>query len=404
MAFFVGVFWLFRMSSDEELVTDQQPPPGGRLLSPLPPLFGLLTPLGGAEDFSIMHGVASPDEPTDANEQVFIPHQTPLRRSGAAYSPLPDDLAPLEPAQSLGLKRKRSSQKSSRKKKKKKALKKRMSKTVLSPDNDCVILRTKRQYTLPAIDPYYAHRYERVAEIDERLAKILTVLGPDFFAHKSVLDIACGRCAFVSFYIAAYLGASRVVVCDSEFESVMSNLRQLRKFKHDGIRLETSSGPASDNYPPILVKRSGPVPITNKPWRVLPQYSYTKEPSKILNENFPFNIEFRLANAMSNEWTQHHQFDIIIVLGYIMKHAFITGGKAGIRTLFQNIALSSDTKILVEIFYWRDVRKHMDNDAAEQIRVDRFLTDELGLTIERRIGATLLLMKFPPSNDNLLGG
>ena len=390
---------------DEQNEMDQQIPPT-RLLSPLPPLFGLLTPLGGGEDFSIMLGVASPDEPpTDANEQVFMPHQTPLRRSGAAYSPLPDDLAPLEPAQSLGLKRKRSSQKSSRKKKKKRALKKRMSKTVFSPDNE-VILRTKRQYTLPIIDPYYAHRYERVAEIDARLEKILTVLGSEFFSQKSVLDVACGKCAFVAFYTAAYLGASRVVACDSEFESIMANLRQLRKFKHDGIRLETSSGSASDQYPPILVKRSGPVPITNKPWRVLPQFSTAKEPSKILTQNFPFNMHFRMANVVKQEWPQDDPFDIVLVLGYIMKHAFVSGGKTGIRTLFQNIESVSDsvrTKILVEVFYWRDVRKHVDKN-AEQIRVDRFLIDELGLVLEQRISSTLLLLKFPLPKQDIFGG
>ena len=386
------------MSSDEP-AQDKQPP--ARLLSPLPPLFGLLTPLGGADDFPIMLGVASPDEPNlDVNEQVFMPHQTPLRRSGAAYSPLPDDLAPLEPPQSVGLKRKRLSQKSSKKKKKKRVLKKRMSKTIFSSDNE-VILRSKRDYSLPIIDPYYAHRYERVAEIDDRLKKILTSLGSDFFLNKTVLDVACGRCAFIAFYIAAYLGASRVVACDSEFDSIMSNLRQLRKFKHDGIRLETSSSSAADQYPAMLVKRCGPVPITNKPWRVLPQFSCAKERSKILTENFPYNIEFNMINILKNDFGENRQFNIVLVLGYIMKHAFITGGTDGLRQLFGHIQTVSDyenTQLLVETFYWRDIRKKIDKN-VQQIRVDNFLIHELGFKIKQRISPTLLLLKFPPPGE-----
>ena len=384
--------------SDEELPETTQPPQ--RLLSPLPPLFGLLSPLGGNEDFSVMLGMASPREPSDANEQVFIPHQTPLRRSGAAYSPLPDDLAPLEPparavsgGEDFGQKRKRRlSQRSSRKKKRKRNLKRRISKTVLSNDS---VLRTKREYSFSTIDLYYKHRYERVAEIDERLAKILSVLGRDFFANKTVLDIACGRCAFVAFYIAAYLGASRVVALDKNFDSIMSNLRQLRKFKHDGIRLETSASSAADQYPAMLVKRSGPVCITNKPWRVLPQYSCSKEQSKDLRQHFPFNIEFRMTDVMSQEQTDigHHDeppFDVILVLGYILRQAFVEEGTEGIRKLF---SWKKSGLFLVENFHWRDIRKHVDKENVAKIRVSEFLTNYLGLTIVQRITPTLLLLQ-----------
>jgi hypothetical protein len=256
-----------------------------------------------------------------------------------------------------------------------------------------VIIRTKREYTLSTINPYYFQRYERVAEIDERLAKILSSVGSEFFLNKTVFDIACGPCAFIGFYIAAYLGASRVVACDSEFDSIMSNLRQLRKFKHDGIRLETSSSSAADQYPPMLVKRSGPVPITNKPWRVLPQFSCPREQSKKIRDNFPFNLEFRMTSV--HAILDDHPYDIVLVLGYIMRQEFISGGANGLRSLFEKIRTisTSQTRMMVELFYWRDVRKHVEQENM-LTRVDEFLVSDLGLVVEKRISATLVIFKF----------
>jgi len=324
------------------------PPP---LLSPLPPLFGLLTPIG-RDDFSA--GLGGTDfSPLDINEQVFMPYQTPLRRSGVAYSPMADDEVlelgspALEAATQIGKKRKRRSQgKKKRSKKPKKSLQRHVSSSLTEAGK---IVRLRPQ---PSLDPYYAYRYSRVAEMDVSLKKIVENFGQNFFKNKIILQYNCGKCAFIAFYIAAYLGSKRMIACDSNFDNILENLKQLRKFKHDGIRLETSSVSVTDEYPPMLVKRCGTVPISNKPWRVLPQFSVEQD-SVVLQEHFPFNIEFQTELSQPRP----EKIDIVLLMDY-PKQLFVEKGAGGIEEFFvTSIDSLEGVSIVVKIFHWRDVKR-----------------------------------------------
>jgi SAM-dependent methyltransferase len=215
----------------------------------------------------------------DPAEQVFLPlsvRLTPLRRPNAVYSPLPideveEELPPVVRKRKLTQKIKKRSRRSK------------------SEQTGQIFHRDKKQHVLS--DIYYRFRYSRVADIDARLRDFLDIEGVDFLANKSVLEINCGI-GFVSMYTAAYLAATRVVAVESDIDTLLANLRQLRKFKHDGVRIDTSSG--QEQYPQILIRREGVPRYTNKPWRVDPRYSVSQEESK--KKGFPFNIEFRLRD------------------------------------------------------------------------------------------------------------
>jgi 2-polyprenyl-3-methyl-5-hydroxy-6-metoxy-1,4-benzoquinol methylase len=148
------------------------------------------------------------------------------------------------------------------------------------------------------VDMYYSERYRQSICIDSRLKTVLDFKDFEFFSNRSVLDIGCG-CGFISFYIAAYLGASRVVGQDIDFDSIMLNLKQLRKFKHEGIRVGTYD---KQDFPAICVRRTGTVRPTNKYWRI--ENSYVSANAS----KFPFNIEF-MAGEVPRE-----KFDIVLCL------------------------------------------------------------------------------------------
>ena len=167
----------------------------------------------------------------------------------------------------------------------------------------------KRDYsTGSGIDPYYSDRYRSAVEIDPRLASLVTLLGNEYIADKRVADLGCGA-ALVSFYIAAYLGARHVVAVDSDMATTLANLKQLRKFKHEGIQLQCTTH--DDDYPAILVKRTGPVRGTNKPWVIKDEFCANYcAPS---NHIFPFNIEFQRANVLTDEIATV-PFDVVLCL------------------------------------------------------------------------------------------
>lgn len=156
--------------------------------------------------------------------------------------------------------------------------------------SDSTISRIK---VFHGIDRYYAERYSQNVGIDDRLLSLLKMCGNDWFINKRILELDCG-CGFVSMYIAAYLGASQVVGREKDTERIFKNLKQLRKFKHDGIRIDKGQ---TAEYPQILVKRSGPAEICNKPWRVY---------SDVVQTNFPHNIEFQLQEESDEK------FDIVL--------------------------------------------------------------------------------------------
>jgi hypothetical protein len=147
---------------------------------------------------------------------------------------------------------------------------------------------------MDTFDPYYGQRYEAEAKIDGDLSRILNEINPNFFLDKSVTHFGCGV-GFIAFYIAAFLGAARVVALDADSETILKNCAQLRKFKHDGIVISSDE---SERFPQLCVRRCGAARITNKPWRI-------ESETERLNPLFPFNIQFGLL-------TEDHSADIVI--------------------------------------------------------------------------------------------
>ena len=154
-----------------------------------------------------------------------------------------------------------------------------------------VHVRVKRKtYENGTYDTYYAQRYASTVGLDARLSALICHVGADdFLRGKKVLDIGCGI-GLICFQIAALFGASHVVGIDSDLETILTNLKQLRKLKHDGIVFASEDKKNSKNeFPSILVRRNGPARCTNKPWLVRP-YSLD------CSSGFPFNVEFRHAD------------------------------------------------------------------------------------------------------------
>jgi len=166
----------------------------------------------------------------------------------------------------------------------------------------------KRTYIHGEHDMYYGDRYKQFAEIDERLKWVIEKFGRNVFAQKKICDIGCGS-GFVAFYIATFLGAGYVVASDRDSEMILTNLKQLRKFKHEGVPVEIGARLSGDtDYPALVVRRSGPVRITNKIWRIHDEFT-----SDLLVEEkrFPFNIEFRVEDAV---FPHHNPFEIFDVV------------------------------------------------------------------------------------------
>ena len=173
-------------------------------------------------------------------------------------------------------------------KRRRKASKKRSTCAVTEVHRECT------EYTSGSYDPYYHLRYMRVAEIDVRLAMILETFGSFFFVQKRVLEIGCNS-GFIVFYIGAYLRASHVTGVDIDSSIILKNTSQLRKFKHDGINVCPRNPTKDDTFPEILLKRNGPAPYCNKPWRIDNKFTAPAAPQHGAL-TFPFNVEFQWAD------------------------------------------------------------------------------------------------------------
>lgn len=165
----------------------------------------------------------------------------------------------------------------------------------------------KRSYAKGSYDPYYATRYLTSTPVDDRLLAIRERMGEDIFTNKRVLDIGCGS-GLVSFQISALCGASHVLAIDRDLETILLNLKQLRKYKHDGIKFTSNRKHRDEEYPTILVKRNGTVRCTNKAWYL---------PNGIPGDSkFPFNIEFRCCDVVESlsfsQEKDQQLFDIVI--------------------------------------------------------------------------------------------
>lgn len=166
------------------------------------------------------------------------------------------------------------------------------------------VRQNKRAYPNGSYDPYYSNRYASAVSIDPRLLDLMNVLGRDIFIDKRVLDIGCGV-GLISFHIAALCGASHVVALDVDLEIILLNLKQLRKFKHDGIPRVQLEG---EDYPSLLVRRNGRVRCTNKPWNIPRHFS-----PDITEFKFPFNIEFRCGDVLTS-YLEVDTFDVVVCL------------------------------------------------------------------------------------------
>lgn len=166
------------------------------------------------------------------------------------------------------------------------------------------VRQNKRAYPNGSYDPYYSNRYASTVSVDPRLLDLVNALGRDNFVNKQVLDIGCGV-GLISFHIAALCGASHVVALDLDLELILLNLKQLRKFKHDGI---LRAQPEGEDYPSLLVRRNGPVRCTNKPWNIPRHFSPDTFESK-----FPFNIEFRCGDVLTS-YLEVDTFDVVVCL------------------------------------------------------------------------------------------
>lgn len=178
----------------------------------------------------------------------------------------------------------------------------------VAEERQTVYQRTgKRTYIHGEHDMYYADRYKQFAEIDERLKLVIEKLGRNVFAQKRICDIGCGS-GFVPFYIAAYLGAAYVVASDRDSETILTNIKQLRKFRHEGVPVEIGARSGDTDYPSLVVRRSGPVRVTNKIWRIHDEFTSNLF---VEDKRFPFNIEFRVEDAV---FPHHNPFEIFDVI------------------------------------------------------------------------------------------
>jgi hypothetical protein len=269
-------------------------------------LFGLVTPMigGGGDDEEVFV------PPSVSRQAAMSPpyspypiHEVQEDESGASELVLPDIVDVDRPSRPPDRKRKRSRPGSGMKKRR----------TTHAPS---VIVREVKKRN----DPYYSDRFKSAVSIDDTLRSILDFQGPNFFHNKNVCINRCGG-GFIAFYIAAFLSPAHVVALDRDIEIILRNCMQLRKFKHDGIPVD--SEPREDDYPKLCVRRCGVVPVTNKTWIVEDQYRCSHQ-----SNNFPFNIEFRSG------WKFHDppKIDILIDFsddplsaGTNAEHVFVIG-------------------------------------------------------------------------------
>ena len=163
-------------------------------------------------------------------------------------------------------------------KRKKRSRKLKYSKSVGS-EAHCYI---RQRSSCSHIDVYYDQRFLPYIGLDSGICLLLEIFGNDFFTNKSVLCVDCGA-GLVPFQLAALFQVSRVIGTERDVNSVLENCAQLRKFKHDGIDVWDENSETA-NYPKLLLRRTGPVRVTNKPWLL---------GDRLLNDHFPFNLEFR---------------------------------------------------------------------------------------------------------------
>ena len=265
------------------------------------------------------------------SEDIFLPlsvRLTPMRNPGVVYTPLPiDDVSELRP-----LRKRKRERKTKRNSKRRKSLQN------LAGTEIC------RERTTPRMDVYYGDRLKSFVTIDSRLGEILKAVGNSFFQSKSIYEFNSGV-GLNAFYIAAYLGASRVVALENNADLVLENLKQLRKFKHDGIPICHSP---TEDYLPLFVKRCGVVRVTNKPWLVDPQVGN--------GSGFPFNIEFRHSHVVE----QSTRYDICLAIEKSVDETIIKNSLAVAKTgvVFVNKSLRpwvnatyNVVKIIDKFFY-----------------------------------------------------
>jgi SAM-dependent methyltransferase len=177
----------------------------------------------------------------------------------------------------------------------KRARRRKPRKTRASATSSLVVREGKKIFH----DRFYSQRFESVATLDSSLQALIEECGVEWFKDKKILEIDCGV-GFASFYIAAYLGATRVTAIDRHPETVLGNCAQLRKFKHDGVPVASEK---SEPYPQLCVRRAGVARITNKPWFLDEKFVLYS------NDRFPFNIEFRCCDRTEEK------FDVVLHLG-----------------------------------------------------------------------------------------
>jgi predicted RNA methylase len=145
---------------------------------------------------------------------------------------------------------------------------------------------------------YYDQRFLPYVGLDTSVGILLKIFGKDFFTNKSVLCLDCGA-GLMAFQLAALFKVKRVIGTERDINKLLENCAQLRKFKHDGVDVWDENSETS-NYPKLLVRRTGPVRVTNKPWHL---------GDRELNDDFPFNIEFQYLSECE-AWTE--KADIVI--------------------------------------------------------------------------------------------
>ena len=310
------------------------------------PLFGLVTPAHALDD-----------------EEVFIPMCMSSRHGplSPAYSPYPlhpDEAASgsscaLSDRPAMILADNATDVVAKRKERKRKHRRQqrllRRHKSLAKPHAESsTFLREGKRVYEEKFDPYYADRFLTVAECDKALFAAIEALSSHDvgLSPKSakVLDCSHGGNGWPAFCLAAMFGARRVVSVHPDLETVLANCKQLRKLKHDGIVWREER----DQYPKYVVRRMGPVRVSNKPWvRPLSLISTGAETAEGV-EDFPFNIEFRCGDITEDE-TQD-VFDLVVCLhmGQVDLHKFTKSIVA--RTKIGGLIISDNRECIQNAF------------------------------------------------------